>query len=107
MIFVLLCWGTPDVKLVDLYCNKKRNRPLFCGPVFTENGICLVVCLFSVFTVVVAVGYVSGLRLGIKCFFGVIFFIVWCVGMIFFPLQLLVSGEFCFIILGNPGCKIS
>ena len=42
-------------------------------------------CLFSVFTVVVAVGYVWGLRLGIKCFFGVVCFIVWCVGMIFFP----------------------
>ena len=26
----------------------------------------------------------AGLRLGIKCFFGVVYFIVWCVGMIFF-----------------------
>ena len=44
----------------------------------------VLVCLFSVFTVVVAVGYVWGLRLlGNKCFFGVVCFIVWCVGMIF------------------------
>ena len=38
MIFVSLCWGTPDEN-VDLYCNKKRNYiSEICAAVLT---ICL------------------------------------------------------------------
>ena len=61
--------------------------PLLCGPVFDMKTAYVLSCVYFLFLLwlLLSVGYVWGLRLGIKCFFGVVCFIVWCaVEMIFF-----------------------